>query len=198
MTDAQKVTAYIEKHSKWSEKLTELRAIFATTELREEVKWGAPAYTFDGKIVAGIAAFKNHYAIWFHQGVFLKDTAKKLVNAQEGTTKALRQWRFTEDDPIEAPLVKEYILEALANSIAGKVVKVQRRQGVAIPPLLKEAFTTNPKFKEAFNKLTPGKQREYADYIGDAKRDETKQKRLEKSIPMIFDGQGLHDIYKNC
>ncbi|GHC53291.1 YdeI/OmpD-associated family protein [Ulvibacter litoralis] len=198
MTDAQKVTAYIEKHSKWSEKLTELRAIFNETDLQEEVKWGAPSYTFDGKIVAGIAAFKHHYAIWFHQGVFLKDPAKKLVNAQEGTTKALRQWRFTENDPIETAIVKEYIIEAIANSIAGKVVKVQRKQGVVLPSLLKEAFATDVKVKEAFKKLTAGKQREYAAYIEAAKREETKQKRLEKIIPMIRNGQGLHDKYKNC
>lgn len=198
MTDAQKVTAYIEKHQKWSENLTKLRTIFNETELQEEVKWGSPTYTFDGKLVAGIAAFKNHYSIWFHQGVFLKDTAKKLLNDEKSTAKAMRQWRFTEKDPIEAALIKDYILEALENSKAGKAIKPQRKQGVAIPPLLKEAFLKDPKFAAAFKKLTPGKQREYADHIGGAKREETNQKRLEKCIPMILEGKGLYDKYKNC
>ena len=88
MTDQQKVTAYIGKHARWSEQLTQLRTIFDRTELKEEVKWGSPTYTLDGKLVAGMAAFKNHYAIWFHQGVFLNDPAGVLHNAQEGKTKA--------------------------------------------------------------------------------------------------------------
>ena len=88
MTDSQKVDDYIERHSKWSAELEQLRKVFQQTELIEEVKWGAPTYTLNGKLVAGMAAFKNHYAIWFHQGVFLKDTHNKLVNAQEGVTKS--------------------------------------------------------------------------------------------------------------
>ena len=78
--------------------------------------------------MAGIAAFKNHYALWFHQGVFLKDTQQKLVNAQEAVTKALRQWRFEKDDPIETELILAYVEEAIQNSIDGKEIKPQRRK----------------------------------------------------------------------
>lgn len=81
MTPTEKVTAYLQKHSKWTEQLEQLRLIFQQTELKEEVKWGSPTYTLNGKLVAGMAAFKNHYAIWFHQGVFLTDLKKKLINA---------------------------------------------------------------------------------------------------------------------
>jgi len=54
----------------------------------------------------------------------------------------------------------------------------------------------NKKAGQGFNTLTPGKQREYADYIASAKREETRSKRLEKIIPMIAARQGLHDRYR--
>ena len=196
MTNADKVTAYIEKHSKWTEQLKELRAQFQQTELVEEIKWGSPTYTLHGKLVAGIAAFKNHYAIWFHQGSFLKDAQKRLINAQEGTTRGLRQWRFEAGDQIDGQLVLTYIKEAIENSLDGKEIKPQRRHGVTIPTLLLEALETNQKLKAAFTELTPGKQREFADYITAAKQEKTKLSRLEKITPMILSRVGLNDKYK--
>jgi len=198
MSDAKKVDAYIKKHTQWSDQLTEIRTIFGNTELKEEVKWGTPTYTREGKLIAGIAAFKNHLGIWFHQGVFLKDKKKKLINAQEGVTRGLRQWRFEKGDTIEGDLILSYIEESIQNSIDGKEIKPQRKSGVNIPPILTTALKEDSKFGTAFKNLTPGKQREYADHIGSAKREETRISRLEKSIPMIMEGKGLHDKYKNC
>ena len=198
MTDTQKVDAYIAKQTQWKEKLQQLRHIMRQTEMKEEVKWGKPTYTLDGKLVVGMADFKNHMALWFHQGVFLKDKHNKLVNAQEGITKALRQWRFGREDEIDTNLVLEYVEEAIANAKAGKEMKPQRKKEVSLSPLLKNAFEKDPALKEDFEKLTPGRQREYATYIAEAKREATRQSRLEKCIPLIKKGVGLHDKYKNC
>jgi uncharacterized protein YdeI (YjbR/CyaY-like superfamily) len=197
MTDSQKVDNYINKHTKWSEELNTIRKIFIETELKEEIKWGSPTYTLKGKLVAGMAAFKNHYAIWFHQGVFLKDKNKLLVNAQEGITKALRQWRFEKNDKIDTKIVAAYINEAIQNSIDGKELKPVKAKEVPIPPILKERLKNDSSLNTAFKKLTPGKQREYSEHIGSAKREITQQSRLEKCIPMIIKGVGLHDKYKN-
>lgn len=198
MTDTQKVDAYIAKQTQWKEKLQQLRHIMRQTDMKEEVKWGKPTYTLDGKLVVGMAEFKNHMALWFHQGVFLKDKHNKLVNAQEGVTKALRQWRFGREDEIDSNLVSEYVKEAIENAKAGKEMKPQRKKEVAHSPLLKNAFEKDPALKEDFEKLTPGRQREYATYIAEAKREATRKSRLEKCIPLIKKGVGLHDKYKNC
>ncbi len=198
MSDSEKINNYIQKNSHWKEELTLLRSIFQKTELKEEVKWGIPAYTLNGSLVAGLGAFKNHYAIWFHQGVFLKDSQKQLVNAQDGKTKAMRQWKFTVENTIDSKLVMAYIIEAIVNAKAGKKVKPQQKKELIIPPLLLEAFKKNKKLNNQFNKLTPGKQREYAEHIGSAKRESTQISRLEKCTPLILDGKGLYDKYKNC
>ncbi len=198
LTDTQKVDAYIAKQTQWKEKLQQLRHIMRQTDMKEEVKWGKPTYTLDGKLVVGMADFKNHMALWFHQGVFLKDKHNKLVNAQEGVTKALRQWRFGQEDEIDPQVVLQYVEEAIANCRAGKELKPVRKKTVSIPPLLQDAFKKDTSLKKHFQELTPGKQREYAEHIGQAKREATQQSRLEKCIPMIKKGEGLHDRYKNC
>ncbi len=198
MTDSEKVTAYIQKHEKWSGELYMLRNIFNSTELFEEVKWGSPTYTLNGKLVAGFAAFKNHYALWFHQGVFLKDPNKKLLNAQEGKTKALRQWRFEAGDAIPEDLVLSYIEEAIQNSLMGKEFKPERKKAITLPPILTKALEKDDKLRDAFNSLTPGRQRDYAEHIGSAKREVTQESRLLAAIPLILSGKGLYDKYKNC
>lgn len=198
MTSSEKIDNFIDKNSHWKEKLTLLRSIFNKTELLEEVKWSVPAYTINGNLVAGLGAFKNHYAIWFHQGVFLKDKHKKLVNAQEGITKALRQWRFTAEDKIDSKIVLAYINEAIENAKAGKKLKPQRKKELVLPFLLKDALNTNNELKSQFKNLTPGKQREYAEHISSAKREATQQSRLDKCLVLILEGKGLYNKYKNC
>jgi len=198
MDDSTKVDAFFKNQTKWKQELQKLREIILQTELKEEIKWGKPTYTLDGKMVVGMADFKNHMALWFHQGVFLKDKHQKLINAQEGVTKALRQWRFEKGDEIEPDIVMEYVEEAIANSKAGKELKPVRKKSISIPSLLEDAFKKDASLKNHFLKLTPGKQREYAEHIGQAKRKATQQRRLEKCIPMIKNGVGLHDKYKNC
>ncbi|MBB6680125.1 DUF1801 domain-containing protein [Aequorivita sp. 609] len=198
MTDSEKVDIFIHKQTKWKDKLQLLRSVIQQTELKEEVKWGKPTYTLNGKLVVAMADFKNHLALWFHQGVFLKDEAKTLINAQEGVTKALRQWRFKQDDEINPKLILQYVEEAIENAKAGKEIKPVKKKNVSIPLLLKSALATDKVLKESFNKLTPGRQREYAEYIGEAKREATQLKRLDKSSELIKKGVGLHDKYKNC
>ena len=91
MNDEARVDAYIKKHEQWQAQFNSLRKILRGTDLEETIKWGAPSYTLDGRIVVGMVGFKNHCALWFQQGVFLKDEAGKLVNAQKGTTRGMRQ-----------------------------------------------------------------------------------------------------------
>lgn len=192
------VEEYIELHPKWSELLMALRTLILKTPLLETIKWNCPTYTLNGKNVVGLGGFKHHAGLWFFQGVFLEDKAKKLINAQEGKTIALRQWRFNSNEIEDVLLVESYILEAVENQKLGKEVKIIRSKKVDIHELLLEQINSSSEFKLAFEKLTPGKQREYSTYISEAKREVTQQKRLDKITPMIYAGQGLHDKYKNC
>ena len=192
------VQEYIETHPTWEKELESLRAIMQNTELEECIKWGAPVYALEGKNVAGIAAFKNHCALWFFNGALLKENTILLYNAQEGKTKALRQIRFEKGDKIEPEILQKYVVEAIQNQREGKEIKPVPSKELVVPSELKAAFKEDKDMENSFQQLTKGKQREYADYISQAKRETTKQSRLEKIKPMIKNGEGLHDKYKNC
>lgn len=192
------VQEYIETHPTWEKELESLRAIMQNTELEECIKWGAPVYALKGKNVAGIAAFKNHCALWFFNGALLKENTLSLHNAQEGKTKALRQIRFEKGDKIEPEILQKYVLEAIQIQREGKEIKPVPSKELVVPSELKVAFREDKDLEKSFQQLTKGKQREYADYISQAKRETTKQSRLEKIKPMIKNGEGLHDKYKNC
>ncbi len=190
------VEDYIESAPAWRDELLALRKILLATPLEETVKWGAPCYTHEGKNVVGIGAFKSYVGLWFHQGALLGDPEGVLINAQEGKTKALRQWRFESKKAIKARVIKAYVKEAIELQAQGKEIKPARNKSVEIPKELASALAKNKRAKAAFDKLTPGKRREYAEYISEAKREATRVSRIEKIIPMILKGVGLHDKYR--
>ena len=192
------VDDYVESCEHWQPELIRLRKILNATGLQETVKWGAPCYTSGGKNIVGIGAFKSYVGLWFFQGALLSDPGKELVNAQKGKTKAMRQWRFHSAKDIRANSIKAYVAEAIELAASGKQIKAERNKPVVIPSELKAALAADKAVAGAFDGLTPGKRREYAEYIADAKRAATKAKRIEKILPMIADGQGLNDKYRSC
>ncbi|MBK9106709.1 MAG: YdeI/OmpD-associated family protein [Saprospiraceae bacterium] len=180
----------------WVEELMLLREIILSTGLKEEIKWGGPNYSLDGKKLMAIGGFKNYASIWFHHGVFLSDPAKVLINANEARTKGLRQWRFASMKEIKPPLVKKYVLEAIKNAKEGKEIKPEKKAAIAIPAELQAAFKKDKLLKAAFDGLTPGRQREYLEYISEAKGEDTRLRRVAKCAPIILAGMGLNEKYK--
>lgn len=196
MKNAQSVSEYIAASASWQNELKRLRAILVATGLEEDVKWGGPCYTIGGQNVVGLAAFKSYFGLWFFQGALLKDEKRVLINAQEGRTKAMRQWRMTSGEDIEPVTIKRYIREAIKIAREGRKITPDRKKAVAVPPELKRALQTNQTAGDKFRKMTPGLRREFAEYIADAKRDKTKHRRLQKILPMITAGVGLNDKYR--
>ena len=182
--------------SSWDQELSVLKSIIQKTGLQETVKWGIPVFTFNGQNIVGIAGFKSFFALWFYNGIFLKDPNKVLINAQEGVTKALRQWKFLSGKEIDEKVILNYIEEAIEYEKQGKKVKPKKKEILPLPPQFLAAFAKNPSFKEKFEKLSPGKQNEYIEHLLSAKQETTKLSRLEKIKPLIMEGKGLHDKYK--
>ncbi len=196
MRRAKSVDDYIANASQWQDELVRLREILRSTSLDEGVKWGAPCYTWKGRNVVGIGAFKSYFGLWFHQGALLKDDNKVLINAQEGKTRALRQWRMTSSSEIKATIMKRYVKEAIGHIDTGREIKAVRATTVDVPDELTKAMRKHKGATAAFRNLTPGRQREYSEHILSAKRDDTRQRRIAKVLPMIVAGIGLNDCYR--
>lgn len=193
--ESSKATHTWDKNNSCSEELEFLKSIIIKTELVETTKWGGIVYVLNGKNVIGIGGFKNYFTIWFFNGALLEDKKQLLVNAQEGVTKALRQWRFTSKEEVNEADVLNYIKEAIENEKQGKTIKPEKKT-----PILSEFFqkelNANPELAVAFQKFSAYKQYEFLEYIESAKREETKRSRIEKIIPMILNSIGLNDKYR--
>jgi len=186
----------MEKTNRWKLELEYLSSILNRFPLEKKIKWGAEVYTWEGRNVVSYAGFKNFFTLWFFNGVFLKDKYKVLINAQEGKTKSLRQWRFTSIEEIDEKKIEAYIKEAIQIEKRGLRLDKQSSPSVAPPDELSEALSKNKKLKAAFDNLRPSCQKEYINYIGEAKQATTRLRRIEKIIPMILGGTGINDHYK--
>lgn len=125
----------------------------------------------------------------------MKDELNVLVNANEGVTKGLRQWRFTSKDEINEKYILAYIKEAVANEEKGLSIKPEKKEVVPSEYFANE-LKSDASFAEAFQKFTPFKQKEFIEYVDSAKQEKTKIARMEKIKPMVLSGVGLNDKYR--
>ncbi len=175
---------------RWRAEIAELQRLLSGFDLKEECKWGKPCYTMDGKNVVIIQGFKEYCALGFFQGALLKDPKKLLV--QLGQVQAARVMKFTGAKEIatKAATIKAYVREAVAAEKAG--LKVDKsRPDLPVPDELKEKFRKDPRFKRAFEALTPGRRRGYLFHFAGAKQPATRIARIDKAMPAIFEGRGL-------
>ncbi|MDR3010538.1 MAG: DUF1801 domain-containing protein [Sphingobacterium sp.] len=187
---------WYQSRGNWQEAEELMQQIIQQTSLKKEFKWGSYIYTHKGKNVIGWGGFKNFFSLWFYNGVFLTDRDKHLISASEGKTKALRQWRFEDVKDMDTEKIAKYIQESIQTIDAGKELKPTKSPTKAPTGLLLEALQTDPTFAESFQALTPGKQKEYIEYIDEAKQEKTKQSRIEKIKPLVLAKRGLNDKYK--
>ena len=199
MEKAEQVERYYAEEHQFSEGINKLRHLALKTGLEETYKWMFPTYMIDGKNVVSICKFKKHFGIWFFDGVFLRDEKQVLTNAQKGKTQAMRHWKFYDNEAIDANGVLGYLLEAIENQKNGRVLAPLRKKKnvtkATVPDHLKKALAKDKIAAEAFKKLSQSSQNQYAEYIASAKLEKTKQTRLEKIMPLIADGKGIHRLY---
>ena len=189
-----KVDAFINKAGQWQEEYRKLRTILLDSGLTEDLKWGVPCYTLDNKNVVIMHGFKEYCGLLFVKGVLLKDD-KNILITQTENVQAARHVRFTnvrEIDRLKAVL-KAYIKEAIEAEIAGLKVNYKKTAEFTMPDEFQTRLEENPALHEAFEALTPGRQRAYLLYFSAPKQSKTREARVEKSVPRILKGKGLND-----
>lgn len=188
-----KVDAYIRKARQWQAEFEALRAILLKTPLAEELKWGQPCYTYEGRNVVIVQGFKACCALMFCKGALLKD-ARGLLHKPGENTQAARRFEFTSVQEITklAAAVKSYLKEAVQIEKAGLEVEF-KKEPEPVPVELQTKFEASPAFKRAFDALTPGRQRAYILHFSSAKQSATRAARIEKCAPDILEGRGLND-----
>ena len=190
----KRVDVAISQLTKWQAETKALRKIALETGLTEELKWGQPCYTLDGKNVFLIHSFKNYFAILFMKGVLMKDPKKILVQATENVQSA-RQIRFTTLAEVKssAAVIKKYLNEAIAVEESGAQLPMKKAADFEIPAEILKMLKKTTGLLPAFKKLTPGRQRAYILHFTSAKQEATRISRIEKVTPKILAGKGLND-----
>ena len=188
------VDRFLDRAKKWQEEMKLMRKICLDCGLTEDFKWMHPCYTFQGNNIVLIHGFKEYCAFLFHKGALLKDEDNILIQQTENVQSA-RQIRFTNLQEIIdlERTIKAYIFEAVEVDKAGLEVKMKKTSEFEMPDEFKKALADNPDLEAAFKALTPGRQRGYLLYFSQAKQSKTRESRIEKYTPKIFEGKGLND-----
>jgi uncharacterized protein YdeI (YjbR/CyaY-like superfamily) len=190
-----RIDAYIEKSAEFAKPiLTYLRMVIHETcpTVEETIKWSAPFYMYEG-ILCSTPAFKQHCALIMWKGRLLpKDDAKYV-------TTELRKISSLADLPPRRKLIG-YIKALMKLNEEG--AKSAARSGpkftkpLVVPTELKRAIARNRKAKAAFAEFPPSHKREYADWIADAKRPETRERRIKAAVEMIAEGKSRNWKYE--
>jgi uncharacterized protein YdeI (YjbR/CyaY-like superfamily) len=189
-----KVDAFMERTTSWNEEFTLLRAILQESGLEEDLKWGQPCYTLEGRNVVLMHGFKAYCALLFFKGALLKDPKGVLVQQTENVQSA-RQMRFTGAAQITKlkATIKAYVAEAVKVEQSGEKVEFKKTAEFTMPEEFQRALDGNAALRNAFEELTPGRQRGYLLHFASAKQAKTRESRIEKCTPLILDGLGLDD-----
>ena len=192
MQDFPDVDAYLAATGQWSDEIAALRPLLLASGLDEHIKWGKPCYARDGANVVIIQEFTDHLALMFFKGVLLEDPAGVLED-QGPNTHAAKRMTFGSVADVEhrADVITAYVAEAIAVEEAGTALPPRPQEELAEE--LQERLARDPELAEAFDELTPGRQREYNLHVSSAKQASTRQRRVDAIVPRILDGKGLRD-----
>lgn len=189
-----KVDFYFDESKKWQKEQEQLRSIVLDCQLTEDLKWGVPCYTLQGKNIVLIHEFKEYCALLFFKGALLNDTNGILIQ-QSKNVQAARQIRFTNLDEIidQKTILKNYIYEAIEVEKSGLQFKLKTTAEFSVCDEFQNKLVEIPTLKTAFEALTPGRQRNYLLHFSTPKQSKTRESRVEKCISQILIGKGLND-----
>ena len=186
------VDAYIERSEKWPEEMTDLRPTLLGCGLTEEIKWGKPCYSHEGKNIVILQEMNEFLALMFFKGALLNDPDCVLEDQGPNSRSAGRmQFASVQDVARLTDTVKAYIGEAIEVEAAG--LEVGPAPELVLVEELQNRLDQDPALAAAFESLTPGRQREYNLYFSDAKQAKTREARVEKYAQRILEGKGFRD-----
>lgn len=198
MSREPRIDAYIAKAQPFARPILEKvrqRVHAALPNIEEAIKWSMPAYTLEGKIILITAAFKAHMALNFWRGQELESNHSSAgAMGQFGKIKSLDE--LPSDGELDR-LIRE--AAALArNAPAPRKTKHEPKPAPELHPEFAAALDKAPEAKAAFNAFPPSSRREYVEWVGEAKRDETRKKRIATAIEWLGEGKRRNWKYENC
>lgn len=193
-----KVDAYIARQADFARPiLARLREMVhdACPEVEEKIKWGMPSFEHRG-LLCGMAAFKKHatFGFWKHDLVIGADAKSREAMGSFGRLTTVDQL------PGKRPF-KAWMKRAMKLNEDGVVApreKSSRRSSVRQHPAFKAALAKHAKARATFTALAPSHKREYNEWIAEAKKDETRTRRIATAIEWLAEGKRRNWKYEGC
>jgi uncharacterized protein YdeI (YjbR/CyaY-like superfamily) len=199
-TRDQRVDTYIDKSASFAQPiLRHLREVVhaAAPGIEETMKWGMPHFV-QGGIVCSMAAFKQHctFGFWKHT-LIVGDDGERERDAMGSFG------RITSlSDLPSRKVLSGYVREAVRLNEAGvklpKATPPKHPKKHAMPEALSAALARSAKVRAAFERFTPSQRYEYVEWIAEAKREDTRERRLATALEWIAEGKTRHWKYQNC
>ncbi|HMJ48782.1 MAG TPA: YdeI/OmpD-associated family protein [Ferruginibacter sp.] len=200
-TTDKKVDAYIEKSQEFAKPiLRHIRALVhkACPAAEEKIKWSFPHFDYKGEMMCSMAAFKQHCAFGFWKAALMKNSEKHLSVVERTAMGHLGKITSKKDLPPDKVLISS-IREAMKLNDEGLKVKAKpaaTKADVVMPDYFIKALGKNKKAKEVFGKFSPSNQREYIEWLTEAKTGETRNRRIETAIEWIAENKSRNWKYK--
>lgn len=174
----------------WIDGLNDLRRICRDVGLDEQLKWAHPCYVHAGRNIAIMGAFRGDFRLTFFDAALLKDP-HGVLERQGPNTRHPDAIRFTDSAKVAQlePVIRSYLEEAMGYAEAG-IRPPKEEAELELPDELVEALDADPELAEAFQGLTPGRQKSYVIHLASAKKSETRVRRIEKARDKILAGKG--------
>ena len=193
-----RIDAYIDRQAEFAKPiLRHLRETVhaACPECEETLKWSSPTFMYKGEMLAGMAAFKAHATFGFWKGSL-------VVGEGEAQMSGMGQFgKLTSVDDLP-PRAKLEELVRKAMRLTDEGVKAPRNKHpkapFTVPQDLRAAIDAVPAARATFDAFPPSCQREYVEWITEAKRDETRSKRLAQAVEWMAEGKRRNWKYENC
>jgi uncharacterized protein YdeI (YjbR/CyaY-like superfamily) len=197
MSRDPRIDAYIEKQAGFARPILErIRAVMhaACPEVEEAMKWSMPTFLYKGKQLAGMAAFKGHATLGFWNRSEVRGE-----NAKSGAMGDFGRLASVADLPDEAELTALIhkamaLIDAGAKTVRNKTTKAP----LEMPEDLAAALAANPAAQATYEGFPPSCRREYLEWVIEAKRPETRHKRVAQAVEQMSEGKKRNWKYENC
>jgi uncharacterized protein YdeI (YjbR/CyaY-like superfamily) len=190
-----RVDAYIAKAQPFAQPILEHvrdRVHAVVPDAEETLKWSMPSFMLNGKILAGMAAFKAHATVNFWRGQELGIERQAGAMGQLGRLTSLADLPANLDD-----LIRE-AAELTKSAPAPRKPKHEPKPAPELHPQFAAALDAAPAAKAALDGFPPGAQREYLEWVAEAKQDSTRQKRIATAVEWLSEGKRRNWKYQNC
>ena len=195
----KRVDAYIAKAADFAQPiLRHVRGLIhaACPDVEETIKWQHPTFLFHG-MICGVAAFKAHCAVGFWKGKLIFGPTEKENEAMGQFGRIMSLADLPKDEVFAGWVKKAMELNLTGAKVPGRDNTVKRPAPV-VPEFFKEALRKNKKAGATFDRFSPSHKREYIEWLAEAKREETRQKRLATALQWLTEGKPRHWKYANC